>query len=104
MLRTRRIAAMFEDEVSGLKTRFSSLLEKASDATMVSTVTQKLQRSRLNSNCIGEVAERKSETGQFFNVELDNFQSKSEADYSRSLTTVAEVSLLDDHRISKTVS
>lgn len=93
--RTRRIASMFQDELSGLKSKFSSLLGSSSSKEKRRALTSSnVEGSREIGACDTESNQRTSDSNDnMLKTNIDKYRGMVEANYSKHVTTIPQVLL-----------
>lgn len=85
VIRTRKIASMFENEISGLKTKFSSILGKVNDTAVHNNTAAKIQRNNAPHINIVKSTEQDFHRDSSSMVDLERYQGKVETCYHRNI-------------------
>ena len=90
---------MFEDELSGLKSKFSTLLGTKNATEKRSKLPSNAQRTKLEKGYIEDTV-RADSNENWLKLNLDSFQSKSERNLCWAASNVPEVVIPEDIGVS----
>ena len=93
VIRTRKIASMFENELSGLKSRFSSLLGTSSTVEGRLVTPSNTQRKTAKKKGDIEITEHADSNDNFLRLNLDSYPRKIEKTPNAHSSNLLEVTV-----------